>query len=162
MGVIPSDQFRFVSEPCCAGTLRSYRPKHRPVCGTDQPDESELPDRETSDVSSGICCYSTARRKRHRNTNSTLFLHLTLRWRPLRAEIDPRKEGRSMMTYNCPCCARLGEWGFCPCVIGTCRRCLFCVTHCQCPERHTRACGDDSCDGLDDPNGPFGIMLSKG
>lgn len=64
------------------------------------------------------------------------------------------------MTYECFCCRRRSEKGLCPCVFTTCRRCLFCLTHCVCPERHARGCGDDTDleavdTELDDPAGPF-------
>ena len=39
------------------------------------------------------------------------------------------------------------------CVISTCRRCLMCLKHCECPERHARLCGMDS--ELDAEDGPF-------
>ena len=54
---------------------------------------------------------------------------------------------------NCFCCLRRSEPGLCPCVFTTCRRCLMCLTHCHCPERHARECGE--VEGLDDPSGPF-------
>ena len=65
--------------------------------------------------------------------------------------------------YQCVCCARRAEPGVCPCVFGTCRRCLMCLTHCHCPERFARNCADDTDvepldTELDDPAGPFGRL----
>jgi hypothetical protein len=57
------------------------------------------------------------------------------------------------MTYRCFCCDRRRAGGVCTCVISTCRRCLVCLTHCECPERHARLCGADA--ELDAEDGPF-------
>ena len=54
---------------------------------------------------------------------------------------------------TCDCCRRR-DADHCRCVYSTCRRCLMCLTHCGCPERHARGCQPDP--ALDDPAGPFG------
>lgn len=60
---------------------------------------------------------------------------------------------------TCHCCSRRAAV-FCSCVISTCRRCLFCLTHCDCPLRHARRCEFDP--ELDAPDGPFGDLASRG
>ncbi len=64
------------------------------------------------------------------------------------------------MTYRYFCCDQRRTCGVCTCVISACLRCLMCVTHCECPERHARLCGADA--ELDAEGGPFADVSPRG
>lgn len=62
--------------------------------------------------------------------------------------------------YFCQCCAVRRADDTCSCVYTLCRRCVHCLSHCVCAEKHVRACA--AADGLDDPSGPFAdLAVSK-
>jgi hypothetical protein len=59
---------------------------------------------------------------------------------------------------TCFCCSRRHA-ELCSCVFSTCRRCLFCLTHCVCPLRHARRCEPDP--EIDAPDGPFWDLVNR-
>ncbi len=63
------------------------------------------------------------------------------------------------MTYRCFCCDRRPSGGVCTCVISARRRCLMCLSHCDCPERHARLCGVDA--ELNTEDGPFADLAGR-
>ena len=63
-----------------------------------------------------------------------------------------------MTSYFCVCCAHRSTDDTCTCVFSTCRRCApRCLTHCQCPEKHARNCGEIDPE-LEVEGGPFATL----
>jgi hypothetical protein len=62
-------------------------------------------------------------------------------------------------SFCCQCCQVRRTDDTCSCVYTLCRRCVRCLTHCCCTEKHAR--DRTTAEGLDDPAGPFANLAAS-